>query len=57
MEKKNGKAKEYTQDGRFVFDGEYLNGKEWNGRKKEYKGLSRTEYEYKNGEKIFKNNW
>ena len=55
--KKNGKAKEYTQDGRFVFDGEYLNGKEWNGRKKEYKDLSSTEYEYKNGEKIFKNNW
>ena len=33
--KKNGKVKEYNEDGVLIFDGEYLNGKK-NGKAKEY---------------------
>ena len=29
----NGKGKEYTWDGRLLFEGEYLNGKRWNGKR------------------------
>ena len=31
MEKRNGKGKEYF-DGKLEFEGEYLNGKQWNGK-------------------------
>jgi hypothetical protein len=31
MEKKNGKGKEYDFFGNLVFEGEYLNGRKWNG--------------------------
>jgi len=54
MEKKNGKGKEHDCNGRLEFDGEYLDGKKWNGKGIEYKDFSKTEYEYKDGKKIFK---
>ncbi len=31
MIKKNGKGKEYYDNGELKFEGEYLNGKRWNG--------------------------
>ena len=31
---KNGKGKEYYLNGQLIFEGEYLNGKRWNGKKK-----------------------
>ena len=30
--KKNGKGKEYYYGGQLLFEGEYLNGKRWNGK-------------------------
>ena len=33
---KNGKAREYYDDGKLLFEGEYLNGEKWNGKAKEY---------------------
>ena len=32
MEKKNGKGKEYYNNGTIKFEGEYLYGKEWDGK-------------------------
>ena len=33
---RNGKGKEYSINGELKFEGEYLNGKRWNGKVKEY---------------------
>ena len=30
--KRNGKGKEYYDNGKLKFEGEYLNGKNWNGK-------------------------
>ena len=51
--KKNGKGKEYD-DGDLIFDGEYIKGKRWNGRGKEFDSFNNQifEGEYINGEKI-----
>ena len=43
---KNGKGKEYYLD-KIIFDGEYKNGKKWNG--KGYEPIKRMTYELKNG--------
>ena len=50
----NGKVKEYDKGERLTFDGEYLNGRRWNGifRKYDFDGTILNEEEYKNGEKI-----
>ena len=50
----NGKVKEYDERERLIFDGEYLNGRRWNGIFMTYKydGTILNEEEYKNGEKI-----
>ena len=32
----NGKGKEYGFDGKIKFEGEYLKGKRWSGKGKEY---------------------
>ena len=45
--KRNGKGKEYNYDGKIIFEGEYLDGKRWNG--KGYNNQSEIEYEIKNG--------
>ena len=51
--KKNGKGKEYIQsleyssDGKLIFEGEYLNGKRWNG--KLYGEYNEPPFEIKNG--------
>ena len=47
---KNGKAKEYYKNGNIQFEGEYLNGKRWNGISYNYNG--EKEYEIKNGNGI-----
>ena len=44
---KNGKVKEYYNDGKLLFDGEYLFGKRWNG--KGYKKDGSKEFEIKDG--------
>ena len=50
--KRNGPGKEYYNNGKIIkFEGEYLNDKEWNG--KGYNNKGETEYEIKNGIKIF----
>ena len=36
MKKKIGKIKEYFDDGTLLYEGEYLHGKRWNGKGKEY---------------------
>ena len=46
---RNGKGKEYLK-GQLKFDGEFLNGKRWNG--KIYNPKNNTEYEIKNGNGI-----
>ena len=48
---KNGKGKEY-KNGRLKFDGEYLNGKKWNG--KGYYSYTNEIYELKNGKGFVK---
>ena len=51
---RNGKGKEYNDDGELKFVGEYLNGKIWNGKVKEYNyynGKLEFEGEYLNGKK------
>ena len=52
--KKNGKGKEYNEDGKLIFKGEYLNGTKYKGIEYEYNednGKLIFEYEYLNGEK------
>ena len=44
MEKRNGKGKEYYEDGQLLFEGEYLNGKR-NGKGKEYYEDGQLEFE------------
>ena len=43
----NGEVKEFNKNGDLIFEGEYLNGKKWNG--KGYKKEGEIEYEIKNG--------
>ena len=45
--KVNGKGKEYYYNGNLIFEGEYLNGRKWNG--KGYDINNNLEYELKNG--------
>ena len=47
---RNGKGKEYYENGKLSFDGEYLNGKFNKGKGKEYysNGQLRFEGEYSN---------
>ena len=33
---KNGKGKEFNKHGELIFEGEYLNGKRWNGKLEEF---------------------
>ena len=48
-----GKVREYDKADNLIFDGEYLNGKRWNGKFKEYNEDDEliTEGEYLNGKK------
>ena len=46
---KNGKGKEYDEDGNIQFDGEYLNGERWNGYVKYEEGGLIFKGEYLNG--------
>ena len=51
---RNGKGKEYNKYGELIFEGEYLNGKRWNGKGKEYTYLLDKllfKGEYKNGKR------
>jgi len=50
---RDGKCKEYDQNGGLIFEGEYLKGKRWNGKSKEYDSESRLSFdgEYINGKK------
>ena len=36
LNKGNGYVKEYNYDGKLEFEGEYLNGQKWNGKRKEF---------------------
>ena len=45
MEKKNGKGKKYDYDGELRFEGEFLNGKSWNGEGVEYDCDEYEEYD------------
>ena len=49
--KRNGKGKEYNENGNLKYDGEYLNGYRWNGKGKEYNENGNLKYdgEYLNG--------
>ena len=50
--KRNGKGKEYDEDGSLIFEGEYLDGKKWKGHGKQYDEDTEKlifEYEYFNG--------
>jgi len=43
-------VKEYNKNGEIIFEGEYLDGKRWNGNGKEYKnGMVIYEVKYLNG--------
>ena len=46
-EKRNGLGKEYYLNNSLLFEGEYLNGKRWNGLGYNING--KLEYEIKNG--------
>ena len=54
--KRNGKGREYYENGKLLFEGEYLNGKKWNGKIMEYyfNGKLKFDGEYLNGEKKWK---
>ena len=46
------KEKEYNEEGKLIFDGEFLDGKKWKGNAKKYDedtGKLILEYEYLNG--------
>ena len=47
------KGKEYDENGRLIFEGEYLDGKKWNGKSKEFdkNGLIIFEGEYSKGKR------
>ena len=47
------KGKEYSKEGKVIFEGEYLNGEKWNGKRKEYNRYGELifEGEYFNGKK------
>ena len=50
--KRNGEGKEYNDDGKLMFEGEYLDDKKWTGKANEYDEDTRKlvlEYEYLNG--------
>ena len=48
----DGKVKEYWNNGKLLFEGEYLNGKRWNGKGKEYSCIRLIfEGEYLNGKR------
>ena len=49
---KNGKGKEYNDEGILIFEGEYLSGKKWNG--KGYDINNNIIYELKNGKGFIK---
>ena len=48
----NGKGKEYYNNGKLMFDGEYLNEKKWNGRG--FDNKNNLIYELKNGKGFIK---
>ena len=50
--KRNGKGKEYDWKGKLIFEGEYLNGKRWNGN--EYDPDNNFAYKLKNGNGLIK---
>ena len=58
--KRNGKGKEYDDEGRVLFEGEYSNGRRWKGTGKEYRKLAKDKLkfilEYENGKVINKIN-
>ena len=51
--KRNGKGKEYYDDGNLAFEGEYVKGKRWNGKGNEYFNDGRLKFEgdYLNGKR------
>ena len=54
QKKRNGKGKEYDKEGNLVFEGEYLNGKRWNGKAEGYdkwSGNKIFEIDYMQGKK------
>ena len=50
--KRNGKGEEYNSNGNLVFEGEYLNGKKWNGIW--YDNERNEDYELKEGKGLIK---
>ena len=50
--KRNGKGKEYYNNGELEFEGEYLNGKKWEG--KGYDNSNKIVYELKKGKGLVK---
>ena len=54
--KRSGKGEEYNYNGNLIFEGEYLNGKRWNGKGYNNQGI--IEYELKEGKGNVKEyNW
>ena len=50
--KRNGKGREYNEDGQIIFKGEYLNDLQWNG--KGYDSFNNITYELKDGKGFVK---
>ena len=48
---RNGKGKEYFEDGEIEFEGEYLDGKRLKGKEYNFNGDLKFEGEYKNGKR------
>ena len=53
--KRNGKGKEFFNNGEIMFEGEYLNGERKKGKEYSNYGKTIVEVEYINGKKIEKN--
>ena len=47
---RNGKGKEYNKRGIVLFEGEYLNGEQWNG--KAFNKFGNGHFEIKNGIRV-----
>ena len=52
--KRNGQGKEYYDDNRVKYEGEFLNGKRWNGKIYSYKNGSEIIQELKEGKGLIK---
>ena len=51
MEEEMEKGKKFNENGELIFDGEYLKGKKWTGKKNKINFNFKVEIEYLNGKK------